>query len=91
MSAIDDFISQFDTSQSNPSVTVNSNEYDGNVNDLLFRTDQAAQALTVTGGTTLTSLSPQTFVNDLGQGKVSLAVLVWLAILGFVGWWLFKK
>lgn len=91
MSALDDFISQFGSSQGNPLTVVNSNEFDGNVNDLLFRTDQAAQALTVTGGTTLTSLSPQTFVNDLGQGKISLAVLVWLAAIGFFLWWTFKK
>lgn len=90
--SIDSFINGIlDAQSSNPLTTTNQNEYDGNVNDLIFRTDQAAQALTVTGGTTLTAISPQNFINDLGKGKISLAVIVWLAIIGFFGWYVMKK
>lgn len=90
MSAIDDFINGILGSQSdNALTTVNDSERDGNVNDLLLRFDQSA--LTVGGGTTLTSISPTTALNDLGSGKISLAVLVWIAIVGFTGWWLLKN
>jgi hypothetical protein len=90
MSLIDDFINALSGSQdSNALTTVNDSERDGNVNDLLLRFDQSA--LTVGGGTTLTSISPTTALNDLGSGKISLAVLVWIAILGFTGWWLLKN
>jgi len=91
MSFIDDFISSLQSSNStaNPLVTDNESERDGNVTDLLFRVAQPT--VSVQGGTTITSLSPYTAASDLSAGKVSLSVLLWLAIAGFVGWWLLKQ
>jgi hypothetical protein len=73
----------------NPAYAANESERDGNVDDLLFRIDQPS--IGISGGTTITSLSPYTAVTDLGSGKVSLAVLVWLGLALFAGWWIVKK
>lgn len=90
MSLIDDLIASLTGSQSdNALTTVNESERDGNSNDLLLRFDQSA--LSIGGGTTLTSISPTTALTDLGSGKISLAVLVWIAVIGFAGWWLLKN
>ena len=90
MSAIDDFISSLlGSQQTNALTTVNESERDGNVNDLLLRFDQSA--LTIGGGTTLTDISPTTALADASKGKISLALLVWIAIIGFAGWWLLKN
>lgn len=90
MSLIDDFINSITGSQSDNALTqINESERDGNTDDLLLRFDQSA--LSIGGGTTLTSISPTTALTDLGSGKISLAVLVWIALIGFTGWWLLKN
>lgn len=92
MSNITDFINGIVSSQNNnPLTTVNQNEFDGNTNDLLFNTDQAAQSLSVSGGTTLTAIAPQNFVQDLTQGKLTPVVIIYLVIAFFVFKWLMKK
>lgn len=88
---INNFIDGFTSDQSNPLVSVNNSEFNGNPNDLLFSTDQAAQALSVTGGTTLTSIAPQNVLPDLMHGKLTLPVLLYLVAMGFAFWWLMKK
>jgi hypothetical protein len=90
MSLIDDFIASLTGSQgSNALTSLNESERDGNSDDLLLRFDQSA--LSIGGGTTLTSISPTTALNDAANGKISLALLVWLAIIAFAGWWLLKN
>lgn len=91
MGAIDDFINNLLGSQSNPLTQVNSNEFNGNSNDLLFQTDLSASTLSVAGGTTLTNIAPAAALNDALSGKLTTPVIVWVVILGALFWWVMKR
>jgi len=95
MAGIEDFIASLLGSNTNANTlyATNQSERDGNPDDLLLRIDQAAvqTGIGISGGTTLTNLSPYTAISDLQSGKVSLAVIVWLLIAGGVGWFLLRK
>lgn len=92
MGFIDDFISSILGSQRDtPLAGINESERDGNADDLLLRTEQSANALSISGGTTLTDLSPTAAIDDLNAGKISGRLLLWLALLGLAIWWLMRK
>jgi hypothetical protein len=94
MSTLGEFIDNVTASNdpsTNPTVAINAAEDTGNSDDLLFRTAQPSLGLSIAGGTTLTNISPTTAIQDLMNGKLSLAAIVWLIAAGLVFYWLKKK
>jgi len=81
---------------SNPLVSSNESERDGNSDDLLLRIDQSA-GVSITGPTTITSatggnvFNPAQALADLTRGNLTPTSLVWLVIVGAVMWFLLKK
>jgi hypothetical protein len=88
---LDDFIGRVtDSRENNPLTGINENERDGNTGDLLLRFEQSA-GINIAGGTTLTSISPSTALDDLTNGRLTLPVIIWLIIVAVLGYWALKK
>lgn len=90
--SLDDFISGFIGSQDSNALTgINESERDGNADDLLLRFEQSANAISVSGGTTLTSISPQAALGDLNQGKLTGRLILWLVLVAVGVWYISKQ